>query len=198
MSLERTPRSAPVLTLVAGPNGSGKSTITALAASVDETPVIDPDAFARELSPEDPSRAALAGARAAIVRSRLLLAERASFIVESTLAGHGAMSLLKKAKLAGYRTRLVYVSLRDPELHIERVTLRVARGGHDVPDADIRRRYSRSMARAPELMRLANETLVLDNSGATFERMLALRDGKIVWSAGNLPAWVQEIVSQLK
>src|SRR5271154_1448675 len=69
-----------------------------------------------------------------------MLSERVSFTLETTLAGHRAMGIMRKAKSAGYRTLLVYVSLGDPELHIERVRLRVSQGGHDIPDSDIRRR----------------------------------------------------------
>jgi predicted ABC-type ATPase len=52
-----------------------------------------------------------------------------------------------------------------PELYIKRVRLRVSRGGHDIPDVDIRREYSRSLMRAPEALGLADEVVVLDNSG---------------------------------
>lgn len=104
---------------------------------------------------------------------------------------------MRDAKQAGYRTLLIYVALADPELHIERVRLRVARGGHDIADSDIRRRYGRSLTRAPKAIRLAEETLVLDNSGLQPERVLILRNGQITWQAESLPLWVQALVSQL-
>lgn len=81
---------------------------------------------------------------------------RDRFVLESTLAGKGAISIMRNAKQAGYRTLLIYVALGDPELRIERVRLRVSRGGHDIPDTDIRRRYWRSLSRAPEAILLAN------------------------------------------
>ena len=90
------------------------------------------------------------------------------------------------------------MALGDPELHIERVRLRVALGGHDIPDADIRRRYARSLSRAPEAIRLADETLILDNAGDHPERMLMLRSGRIVWKGNVLPLWVQQIVARLE
>jgi predicted ABC-type ATPase len=64
---------------------------------------------------------------------RSLITQRESLIAESTLAGHGAISLMAWAKRAGYRTLLIYVALGEPELHIDRVRLRVAQGGHDIP-----------------------------------------------------------------
>lgn len=193
----RTLLDVPTLTLVAGPNGSGKSTLSAAIAEA-ATVVVDPDAIARTIDASNPFRAAIPAARRAIVLCRSLLATRMSFIVESTLAGHGAISLMGTARRAGYRTLLIYVALGDPELHIDRVRLRVAQGGHDIPDGDIRRRYFRSLARAPQAIRLADETIVLDNAGPQPERVLMLRKGEIVWRSGSLPAWVNELILRME
>ncbi|MBL8228892.1 MAG: AAA family ATPase [Bryobacterales bacterium] len=187
----------PTLTLVAGPNGSGKSTLTAGIAFEGLT-VVDPDAIARAINAEHPARVAITAARQAITRCQSLLASRESFILESTLAGNGALALMREAKRQGYRALLIYVALRDPELHIERVRLRVSQGGHDIPDSDIRRRYGRSLLRAPEAMRLADETVVLDNSGPQPERTLMLAAGRIIWRASCVPKWVQELALGLE
>jgi len=122
---------------------------------------------------------------------------RASFTLETTLAGHGAMGIMRKARSAGYQTFLVYVSLGDPALHIERVRLRVSQGGHDIPDSDIRRRYQRSLLRAPDALRLVDEAVVLDNSGLHPVRLLLLKGGKVVWGAEKLPEWVKGLVDRL-
>lgn len=128
---------------------------------------------------------------------RSLITQRESLIVESTLAGHGAISLMAWAKSAGYRTLLIYVALGEPELHIDRVRLRVAQGGHDIADADIRRRYFRSLARAPEAIRLADETVVLDNAGPEPARVLMLQSGQITWRSASLPEWVKDLVLRI-
>ena len=160
--------------------------------------MVDPDVIARQLDPVKPSRAAIAAARQAILRCRSLLAARDSFVLESTLAGKGAISIMRNAKLAGYRTLLVYLALGDPELHIERVRLRVSRGGHDISDTEIRRRYWRSLSHAPEAILLANETVLLDNSGLQPARVLAMRSGRITWQAASLPNWVEDITLALQ
>ena len=116
-----------------------------------------------------------------------------SFTLETTLAGNGALATLRKAKSRGYRTYVCFVALRTPELHIERVRSRVMQGGHDIPDNDVRRRYGRSLTHAPEALRLADEADVFDNSGIQPVRMLMLRSGRIVWSAENLPGWVEQL-----
>lgn len=175
---------------MAGPNGSGKSTLSAAIAG-QTTIVVDPDAIAREIDALRPSNAAIPAARRAILLCRSLITRQASFIVESTLAGHGAISLMRDAKRSGYRTVLAYVALGDPELQIERVRLRVAQGGHDIPDVDIRRRYFRSLARAPEALRMADEAVVFDNAGPRPVRVALLQEGQSVWMASSVPAWVE-------
>jgi predicted ABC-type ATPase len=102
------------------------------------------------------------------------------------------------AKEAGYQIHLVYVALRDAELHIERVRLRVLQGGHGVPDSDIRRRYDRSLKNACKVMRLAHFTRVYDNSTTQCMPVLRLEHGRVIWSAPFLPAWVRGIQSELE
>jgi len=188
----------PTLSVVAGPNGSGKSTLTASIWFEGNANLIDPDAIARGLNAAQPVRAAVPAARRAVLRCKAMLDKRESFTLETTLAGHGAISILREAKRIGYRTVLVYVALGDAELHIERVRLRVSQGGHDVADVDVRRRYGRSLMRAPEALRLADEAVVLDNSGQYPVRMLLLRSGRIVWRAEATPEWVRRLGNLLE
>lgn len=104
---------------------------------------------------------------------------------------------MRDAQRMGYRTYLVYVALGDPELHIERVRLRVLQGGHDIADADIRRRYFRSLHRAPEALQIADEAVVLDNAGLHPVRKLLLRKGIVEWKAEILPPWVDQLRANL-
>jgi predicted ABC-type ATPase len=184
----------PTLTVIAGPNGSGKSTLTSSILFEGSANLIDADAIARRLNPVQPVRSAIPAAREAILLCKNLLAKGMSFTLETTLAGQGAMGIMRKAKSLGYQILIVYVSLGDPELHIERVRLRVLQGGHDIPDSDIRRRYWRSLMHAPEALRMADEAVVLDNSGVHPVRMLLLRNGHVVWRVGaELPEWVERL-----
>jgi predicted ABC-type ATPase len=69
----------PELMVVAEANGAGKSTLTKLSSI--NIPLIDPDAIAREIAPEQPESAALAAGRKAILSERLR--QRISVIVYS-------------------------------------------------------------------------------------------------------------------
>ena len=92
----------------------------------------------------------------------------------------------------------MYVALTHPDLKRVRVRLRVARGGHNVPDEAIRRRYIRGLENAPEVLRLADRAVVVDNSGSNHARKLTVRRGQIIWRAAALPEWVEEIARKLE
>jgi predicted ABC-type ATPase len=187
----------PALTVIAGPNGSGKSTLTASIRFEGSENLIDPDAIARGLDPVDPARAALQAGRLAIERSRTFLKERQDFALETTLAGNGQLATIREAKALGYWVFVVYVALSNPQRNVVRVSLRVAEGGHNVPEADVLRRYERSMANAPVALKLADEGVVFDNSGAEHRRVLVVRGGEIVWRAEELPEWVRRLIVNL-
>ena len=71
---------------------------------------------------------------------------------------------MAEARQRGYQIELVYIRLSSPELALQRVAARVARGGHDVPAQDVIRRYARSLENLPRAMQLADKVTILDNS----------------------------------
>src|ERR1700678_3839745 len=77
-------------------------------------------------------------------------------------------------------TRLFYICLDNPERSIQRVRERVAQGGHDVPDADVRRRYTRSLKNASHVLQLVHQGLVFDNSGAEPRPVFEMRGGRVL------------------
>ena len=92
------------------------------------------------------------------------IAERLDFAFETTLGGHTISALLHEALAAGVEVRMWFVGLSSPELHIARVRVRVARGGHDIPEEKIRERYDRSRINLIELMPRLTELRLFDNS----------------------------------
>jgi hypothetical protein len=64
----------------------------------------------------------------------------------------------------GLEVRVWYAGLSSPELHMARVRKSHARGGHDIPEADIRRRYDTSRLNLVRLLPRLTELRVYDNS----------------------------------
>jgi predicted ABC-type ATPase len=181
----------PLLTIVAGPNGSGKSTLTQSVDFDGRDRLVDPDAVARDLNPLNPSAAAIAAGREVLKRIASYLASGVSFAVETTLSGKGTVDLISTAKARGYEIHLVFVGLDTPERCISRVRNRAARGGHFIPDSDVRRRYERALANSSRAFRLAGIATFYDNSADKARLILIAKDGTVVWRTVPLPAWVR-------
>jgi predicted ABC-type ATPase len=183
-------RHSPWLWFVAGPNGAGKSTfLLSFAASVED--IVGPDAIATEVLPGAPEKAALAAGRESIRRMRALIVARESFAVETTLSGKLHLKIASQATKQGWSLGIIYIGLGSSDLAIERVKQRMAKGGHDVPPADVRRRYERSLRNLAKIYSQADTLIVLDNSSVTMRRVLVARQGETVFRRHSLPKWLQ-------
>jgi predicted ABC-type ATPase len=181
----------PLLTIVAGPNGSGKSTLTQSVDFDGRDRLLDPDAVARALNPVNPSAAALAAGREVLSRIARYLAAGVNFAVETTLSGKGTIELISTAKSRGYEIHLVLVWLDSPERCMARVRDRAEKGGHYIPDSDVRRRYERGLANAPAAIRSVDLAKLYDNSGNGHRLVLVAQSGTVVWRTAPLPGWVR-------
>jgi len=65
-----------------------------------------------------------------------------------------------------------------------------------VPDADIRRRYNRSLLNLPAALLLVHQAIVFDNSEAEPRKVLETRFGTVVWRT-NEPAWVRRALETI-
>ena len=181
----------PTLTVIAGPNGSGKSTLTRSLEFEGRGRLLDPDTIARGLNPLNPSAAAIAAGRDVLKRTADYLNRWVSLAVETTLSSRGRVDLIREAKSRGYEIHLVFIGLDSPERCITRIRNRAARGGHFIPDADVRRRYARSVANAAQALRLADVARFYDNSGDGARLILVADAGIVVWQAEPVPEWVK-------
>jgi predicted ABC-type ATPase len=97
-----------------------------------------------------------------------LYAERGeSFGFETTLSGRSYLSLIRRLKRQGYEVHFFYLWIPSVELALSRIRGRVSRGGHDVPVADVRRRFDRSIRNfLLHYRRLADSWTLYDNTAA--------------------------------
>jgi predicted ABC-type ATPase len=112
-----------------------------------------------------------------------------SFAVETTLSGNTYLRMMRRAKELGYSVVLMYVGTADVSINIERVRHRVANGGHDVPEADQRRRYPRSFANLRRAFELADEVVLYDNSTLAGHVEVAVKGPHGIQIFEPLPAW---------
>ena len=137
----------PVCWIVAGPNGAGKTTF-----ALDYLPrvagchiFVNADLIAAGLAPLAPEGRAIAASRVFLREISLNILARREFGFETTLSGLAYRRLIKRLKSQGWRVELIYLALPSVEMARCRVAERVIHGGHDIPRADIVRRYFRSL-----------------------------------------------------
>ncbi len=181
----------PRLLIVAGANGAGKSTLTArLRTRFGDRlgRVLDPDAVARSLNPDDPSKASISAARTVLQALQDGLERRERLVYETTMSDRNRhLELIAQAKARGFEVWLLYVGLGALERHVQRVRVRAQSGGHDVPGADVERRYHRSLANLPAVVALADRVLIYDNAGRNMRRVVSIKAGAIRREAS--PGW---------
>ncbi len=139
--------------------------------------MLDADAIARELNPLNPSAASIAAGRETLRRTVEYLNLDLSFAVETTLSSLSTVDLIRRARSRGYETRLLFICLENPDQSIARIRNRVARGGHFVSEADVRRRYARSLANSAQALRSADYAEFYDNSGEGHRLILIAKAG---------------------
>lgn len=200
----------PRIYVLAGVNGAGKSSIGGAAFRASGADYYNPDETARALRAAHPALSQAEANGAAWQQGKRLLeraiAERLDFAFETTLGANTIPALLAKAAEQGIEVRVSYVGLSTPELHIERVRRRVRRGGHDIPEADIRRRYEHSRINLIHLLPKLAALRVYDNSAEADpaagkapapKLVLHMERGKILGPTdlSRTPGWAKPIVA---
>jgi predicted ABC-type ATPase len=156
--------------IIAGSNGAGKTTFATrfLPRYANCVHFINPDLIARGLSPFDPDIAMARAGRLVLERIQELATSNADFAFETTLSGRSYARVIRHLRDSGYRLHMFYLWIPGWSLALLRIRERVSHGGHDVPAADVRRRFPRTMANLVKLYRPLLDTLrVFDNSTRT-------------------------------
>jgi len=131
------------LYIISGCNGAGKTTAsyTVLPEVLHCKEFVNADEIARGLSPFNPESVAIEAGRLMLQRIEYLLVKDESFSIETTLATKSYINLVRRAQVKGYTVRLLFFWLNSPELALQRIAERVAKGGHNIPEPIVRRRY---------------------------------------------------------
>ena len=198
--------------VLAGCNGAGKSSLGGQAFQTAGIPYFNPDLAAREaISVANAHGRTMTQAEAnawawneGVARLRRAVAEGGNYALETTLGGDTIVGLLLEAADAGLGVNVWFVGLESVELHLTRVRQRVARGGHDIPRADIERRYVRSRLNLIRLLPKLSQLRVYDNSADVAAsaragpRLLLRMVGGVITAPSDLsqtPAWAKPIVA---
>jgi predicted ABC-type ATPase len=202
--MARGPKSErPTLWIVAGPNGSGKSSLysgTEIEAFDQSVWIINPDLLTARI--REIERLSLQEANIqAVIRIEAWLESsinaHQTVGVETVLSTDKYRRLVLAAKAKQFEFRLIYVLLESPDLNVERVRIRVEKGGHDVPETKIRERWNKSLQQLPWFLEQADRAFLFDNSGASLRRIGLKRDGTVYIDPGATKA-LREAVEKIR
>ena len=174
--MEQEPR----LYIIAGCNCAGKTTasMAVLPDILKCREFVNADEIAKGLSPFDPSAVAFVAGRLMLTRIALLMRERKTFAIETTLATSTYRHLVQRAHAVGYQVILLFFWLPSPEMAVERVAKRVSEGGHNIPTDVVHRRYHKGLENLFDVfMPIVDAWMIFDNSA---ESALVAHDFKIV------------------
>ncbi len=179
-------RPTPGFVIIGGINGCGKSTLA--SAAIEDSPdlflgqeAINPDVITKQIADTFPSLAGDAANLVGVEKAEKLawkaIAEGQSVAIETVLSSDKFVPLVDAARLRGFRTRLVFISLPTVELAIERVAQRVKAGGHDVPREKMLSRWGRTHDNLFRFLRQVDDVFVFSNADAQ-PKLVAERVGR--------------------
>lgn len=168
---------SPRLLIVGGPNGSGKTTLALEYADEYALPYVGADAIAATLTAPNPLAAQIPAARQFVRTLEEYIVQKKSFICESTLSGLTMQKFVASARDAGYSIDVAFLFVDSADVCLARVTERVRAGGHNVPEADIRRRFGRSIRNFWTIYRELADNWVLLYNGLTMLQDIAVGSG---------------------
>lgn len=185
----------PQLIIIGGANGSGKTTLAQEFVALENYVYLGADDIAHELNSKNPEKAAIEAARIFIKKFGELLEKSESLIVESTLSGLSLHKWIEKGRKLNFIVKILFIYLPSPELCVQRIAARVTKGGHSVPEADIKRRFPRANQNFWHVYKdLADEWSLFYNAGDNiFQVAGGDQIGEIILDEARFEEWKEMV-----
>jgi predicted ABC-type ATPase len=118
-----------------------------------------------------------------------------TFSFETVMSGKDKIELLQNARQRGYRIYLYYICTDDVIINKDRVSNRIGKGGHPVPEEKVEQRYYRSLEQLLDAIKLSDRTYLFDNSGTEHKLVAEITNGKdIQFDPAFIPNWFDKYV----
>jgi predicted ABC-type ATPase len=187
----------PLIVAIAGPNGAGKSTFYRAHCQALGLSFVNADQFALEpiVKEAEPDRVAYAAAELASKVRKTLVAAKESFVFETVLSDPigDKIHFLRQTADSGYNVVLCFIGLASSSVSIERVAMRVAQGGHDVPNAKLLTRFDRTLTNLGRAINTLPYVAVFDNSDLRYplREIAEFDNGGPIKMVYPIPSWLE-------
>ena len=180
-------------TIVAGVNGAGKSSLTGVlrAQMTNLGKIVDVDKMIVKCGGN-----VIEGGKKSIELIDECLEKGICFTQETTLSGHRILNTVKQAIEKGYYIRLYYVGLNSVEESLVRIENRVKKGGHNIPDADVKRRFNKRFEDLTAILQYCDEATFFDNENG-FVAVAEYKNGEILQKGSLKPKWLEELMEYM-
>jgi len=181
-------------TIVGGVNGVGKSSLSGVlkVERTDLGHIIDVDKLAVEYK-----CGAIDAGKIALLKIEECLGKGLSFTQETTLSGVRTEKTVRNAKESGYTVRLFYVGLNSLNESIERIQNRVSKGGHNIQEDDVGRRFEKRFDDVITILPYCDEVYFFDNENG-FVEVGEYKNGEILCKGDYKPEWFAELIRHLQ
>lgn len=178
-----------IFTIIGGVNGTGKSSLTGVLRTEkkDLGMVVDVDRLIIKFNGNR-----LEGGKQAAKMIDNCLKHGLSFSQETTLSGRRTIKTANRARECGYFIRLYYVGLDSLEESLYRIQSRVKKGGHDIPEEDVLRRYHTRYKDIQQILPYCDEAVFYDNNNG-FASVGEYLNGELIQKGKTIPKWFLEL-----
>lgn len=183
-----------IFTIFAGVNGAGKSTLY-------NSPILEKEKLGVRINTDEIVRTfgdwkneadQVKAGKIAIKLRKDCIEKGLSFNQETTLTGKSIIKLIEQVKEKGYKVHLFYVGVNSPEIAKERIAGRVKKGGHDIPNETVEKRYYESIENLKIILPKVDLAEIYDNSNS-YTLAITKREGIIKSQTKELPEWLKNI-----
>jgi predicted ABC-type ATPase len=158
--------------IAAGANGVGKTTFALQFLAEHDFEFLNADEIAKELSAGNPSEKKISAGKIFFKKLNETVAQGKSLLLESTLSGRYLQQHFVIWRANGYQIQIIFIFVESPEVSIARIKERVKKGGHFVPDEDVRRRFDRGKKNFWQIYKnLADSWSLFYNSEGSFNQV---------------------------
>lgn len=181
-------------TIIGGVNGVGKSSLTGVLTGEysDLGIVIDTDMLTKKLGGDK-----IQGGKEAVRIIADCLNKGVNFTQETTLSGKKTLRTIISAREKGYFIRLYYVGISTADESLVRISNRVRKGGHDIPQEDVIRRHEKRFEDLMKILPYCDEVHFYDNENG-FVDVGEYQNGRIISGGEYIPQWLELLKELLR